>query len=243
MDPLLLLRILTALGRVALVVALIVFLSTWRGAGRGDVRRPAWIVIAWAHGAFSLGGILVELQYLFWNGDTALAGVRSVFYNHLFLVNSVLEAALPVALLAYFLAGTHCRRWSLAGLALIVATGIVGSATGAARNWDYLLDISQVLAFQAIVGYLIFFGAYLLKRMPGVDFYLAVFLAVDAAFVLVLPIQQVFFQAVGLEGVREIWHLHQLLQLTATGIQVAVVLSCLNSMRYRPPMPMLRVPE
>lgn len=242
MDLLLLLRILTALGRVALLAMLVVLLSTWRGAGRGDVRRPAWVVVAWVHGVFVIGGLLIEVQHLVWDGDLASIPVRQSVYNLLFLLNSVLEAALPVILLAHFLEGTRYRRWSLVGVALIVATGVLWILTGGVRSWAHMLDFSQVLIFQAIAGYLIFFGAYLLKRLPGVDLYLAVFLAVDAAFVLVLPIQQVFFRLVGLEGVWEIWHPHQLLQLTATGIQVAVVLSCQNSMRHRRVSPMLRVP-
>lgn len=243
MDLLLLLRISTALGRVALLVALITLLRTGRGATTGGIRRPAWVLITWIHGVFILSGLAVELLHIFGSGDATHIGLRRALYYHLFLLNCVLDAALPVAILMHFLAGTRYRGWSLAGLLLIIMTGVVGSAGGALRSWGELLDVSQVLTFQAIVGYLIFFGIYLLKRLPAVDFYLAAFLAVDAAFVLVLPIQQVFFQAVGLEASWDIWHLHQLLQLTATGIQVVIVLSYLNSMRYRPLAPLMQVPE
>lgn len=243
MDLLLILRILTALCRVALLAVLIALLFAGRRANAGKVRRPAWVMISWIHGVFILSGLFVELQHIIWAADIAQIGVQRVLYYHLFLLNGVLDAALPIVVLAHFLAGTRYRRWSLVWLVVILATGAIGSATGALQSWGELLDISQVLTFQALIGYLVFFGVYLLKRLPGVDFYLAVFLAVDACFVLVLPIQQVFFQAVGLEASWDIWHLHQLLQLTATGIQVAVVLSYLNSMRYQPLVPLLRVPE
>jgi len=244
MDLLLLLRILTVIGQAVLLVVLVVLLATWRGAGRGEeVRRPAWVMIAWIHGIFAVAGLVVELQHFWLDGDIASAAVRKLTYNIFFLLNSALEAVLPALILAHFLKGTRYRRWSLAGVVLIVATGAAAGLTGAVWDWAHMLGVSQILSFQAIVGYLVFMSAYLLKRLPGVDVYLAVFLGVDAAFVLVLPIQQVFFQAVGPSGVWEIWHPHQLLQLMATGIQVAVVLSCINSMRYRRVSPLLRVLE
>lgn len=242
MDPLLILRILTAFCRVVLLVSLLALLSTERGAA-SRIRRPAWITIAWVHGVFIVGGLYIELQNLIWPSGLMPGTLKRVIYYHLFLLNGLLDAALPILILMLFLAGTRYRRWSLAWLGVIVLTGAAGLALGAVRSWGELLVTSQVLTFQGIVGYLVFFGAYLLKRLPGVDLYLAAFLAVDAVFVLVLPIQQAFFQLVGLDESTSIWHFHQLLQLTAAGIQVVIVLSYLNSMRYRPLEPIIKVRE
>lgn len=242
MDLLLLLRGLTVLARVALFTALLVLLHVGRGGRLGVVRRPAWIVISWVHGIFMLGSLAIELHHLFRPEDRALRALWREIYNALYLLNSTLDAALPVALLALFLGAARYRSWPLAGLAVVAVTGLVGLGMGVVRDWEALLGVSQVLSFQAIVAYLIFQGLYLLKRMPEVDVYLAMFVAVDALFLVLLPIQEVFFQAVGVVTAAEIWHLHQVLQLTATGIQAAIVLSCINSMRFRPLAPLLRVP-
>lgn len=241
MDLLLFFRILTVLARVALVVSLLVLLHVGRGGRLGLVRRPAWMVISWVHGVFMLGSIVVELQYLFWPDDRALRKILRELYNTLYLLNGSLDAALPVALLVLFLGATRYRRWALAGLAGVMATGMAGIGMGVVRNWESMLGVSQVLTFQGIVAYLVLHGLYLLKRIPEVDFYLAAFLAVDALFLVLLPVQEVFFQMVGMKAAAEIWHLNQVLQLTASGVQIAVVLSCINAMRYLPLLPTLRV--
>lgn len=242
MDLLLLLRGLTVLARIALLVTLLILLHVSRGGRLGLMRRPAWVVISWVHGVFLASSLIIELLHLFWPGDPVLKALWREVYNALYLLNGLLDAVLPVALLALFLGATGYRRWPLAALAGIVATAMAGLGMGVVRDWDTLLAISQVLSFQGIAAYLIFFGLYLLHRLPEVDFYLAAFIAVDALFLLLLPVQEVFFQLVGVVAVTEIWHLHQVLQLTATGVQIAIVLSCINAMRFRPLTPILRVP-
>jgi hypothetical protein len=223
-----------------LLATLLVLLVANRGGRLGMVRRSAWVTIAWVHGAFALSRLVVELQHLFWPADPVLRAWGRKLYNSLFLFNGLLDAALPLLLLALFWRGTRYRPWPLVVLVVVMATAAVGVGLGAVHDWDTLLAISQVLTFQAIGAYLVFMGLYLLKRVPEVDFYLAAFVAVDAVFQLLLPIQEVFFQLVGVVAAGEIWHVHQLLQLTATGVQVAIVLSCVNAKRYRPLVPIFR---
>jgi hypothetical protein len=240
-DLLFLLRGLTVMVRLALLAVLITLLVVGRGGRLGLVRRPAWGMITWVHGIFALGGLAVELQHLYWSADPALMVMGYRVYNKLFLVNGLLDAALPAGVLALFLSATRYRLWPIAGLLAVAASGGLGVVLGALREWETLLAVAQLLTFQAIAAYLVFYGLYLMKRLPEVDFYLAAFLVVDALFLLLLPIQEVFFQVVGVLAAAEIWHLHQLLQLTATGVQVAIVLSCVNAMRYRPLAPIFRV--
>jgi hypothetical protein len=242
MDLLLLLRWLTLLARGALLAALLVLLHAGRGGRLGVVLRPAWVLVSWVHGVFMAGSILVELQHLLWPDDRALREVLHELYNTLYLLNGSLDAALPLGLLVLFLGATRYRRWALAGLAGVAATGAAGIGLGVVRDWDTMMGVSQVLTFQGIAAYLVFHGLFLLKRIPEVDFYLAAFVAVDALFLVLLPIQEVIFQAVGAVAATEIWHLHQILQLAVTGVQVAIALSCINSMRYIPLLPALRVP-
>jgi hypothetical protein len=227
--------------RLALVATLIALLVVGRTGVLGRGRRPAWILITWVHGSFALAALVIELFDIFGAGPVVRVLTRKVYY-HLYLVNGILDTALPLALMALFLGATRYRVWPLLGLVGVAATGLVGAASGALRSWDSLLAVSQLLTFQAIGFYLVFFGLFLLQRLPEVNFYLALFVAIDALFLLLLPIQEVFFRIVGVEAVMDIWHLHQLLQLTATAVQVAIVLSCVNALRYRPLVPILRVP-
>jgi hypothetical protein len=222
-----------------LVASLVALLVVGRGGTLSRVRWPGWFVVTVVHGSFALNGLLAESLLLFWPAEVQLRALGRILYHLIFLMNGVLDAVLPVVLLSLFLGVTDYRRWPLAGLAVVGLTVVVGLALGAARNWDMLLDVAQVLSFQAIVWHLIFFGLYLLKRLPQVDLYLAVFVAIDAIFQVLLPIQQMFFQVVTRTDAAGIWHLHQLLQLSATVAQVAIVLSCVNALRYRPLMPIL----
>ncbi len=242
MDLLLILRLLTVTVRLALVASLIALLVVGRDGTLRRFRRSAWVLVSWVHGSFAVSGVVIELQHLYWPADQALRVLLRAVYNHLFFLNGILDAVLPVALLLLFLGATRYRHWPLAGLAGIAVTAVAGVAVGALRSWDTLLEVSQILTFHAIAAHLVFLGLYLLKRLPEVDFYLAAFVAVDALFQFLLPIQEVFFQIVDVKAVMKIWHLHQLLQLTATAVQVAVVLSCVNSMRYRPIVPVFRSP-
>lgn len=228
------------IARLALVIVLVALLILGRDGTLSRVRWPAWLAVTWIHGIFALNGVGVELLHAFWPNDAMFRAVGRKLYHLIFLANGVLDALLPIVLLSLFLSATHYRRWPLAGLGAVLLTLIVGLVLGATRSWEILLGVTQVLSFQAIGWHLIFFGFYLLKRLPQVDLYLAAFVAIDALFQLLLPVQLSFFQAVGLSAVAEIWHLHQLLQLAAAGFQVAIVLNCVNALRYRPLVPALR---
>jgi hypothetical protein len=222
-----------------LVAALVALLIIGRAGTLSRIRWPGWFVVTVTHGIFALNGLLVESLLLFWPAVVQLRALARILYHLIFLMNGVLDTILPVVLLSLFLGGTDYRRWPLVGLAAVLLTVVVGLVLGSAHNWDTLLGVAQVLSFQAIVWYLIFFGLYLLKRLPQVDLYLAIFIAIDATFQVLLPIQQMFFQVVTRTDAAGIWHLHQLLQLSATIAQVAIVLSCVNALRYRPLIPIL----
>lgn len=240
MDLVVLLSLLLAGAGLALIVALVSLLVVGRGGVLSQPRRLAWAQITMVHCAFVVSGWVVNLQYLIWPEFPGRQELGYLLYNSIFILNGVLDGALPLLLLLIFLRGTPFRRWPLLGLLGIVATALVGVVNGVLNSWERMLDVSQLLTFEAIAAYLILLGLYLLHRLPEMDLYLAIFVAINALFQLLLPVQEVFFQVVGISSVIDIWHLHQFLQLTATGIQVAVVLSAINSVRYRRLMPVFR---
>lgn len=234
MDLLLLLRLMTGGAALALVAALVALLIVGRGGTLSTPRRSAWMLITVVHGFFAVSGWAVELQYFFLVDDPRVLALAQKLYHGLFLLNGALDGLLPLSLLFLFLGATPYRHLPLLGAAGVVLTAVVGLGTGSLGSWGRMLDVSQILTFQAIAAYLVFLGLYLLKRLPEVDLYLAAFLAVNAIFQLLLPVQEAFFLLVGESAVTDIWHLHLLVQLTAIGVQIAIALSALNAMRYRP---------
>jgi hypothetical protein len=144
-------------------------------------------------------------------------------------LHAVLSAALPAALMA--LAGIG--RVRVAGLLVVWAAVVIGAlaaGAGALHSWDRLLDATRVLSFIGIPAYLGFLGLMVLGHLPGLDRYLGWFIAVRAVFVILVPIQEVFFQTVGRDAAGQLWHLSQFLQFLTGAIHLAIVLLLLRAL-------------
>ncbi|HEY8469393.1 MAG TPA: hypothetical protein VIL18_07115, partial [Longimicrobiales bacterium] len=108
--------------------------------------------------------------------------------------------------------------WLVAGAAAV--TGAGAAVAGALQSWDLLLDSTRLLAFIGVPSYLAFLALVLVGHMPAPDRYVVWFVAVRALFVILTPIQEVFFQMVGREAAPQLWHLSQ-------GLQFAMAVTCL----------------
>lgn len=230
MDLLYLLRGLTLATRLLLAAALLVLVSG--RVGRLErLRWSCWLVIAVASTVLAVDNAALEVWALAARGlpeDAPLEQARHVFYNATYLLHAVLSAAIPATLIGLLgRAWTRSAGWLLAGAAAV--TGVGAAVAGALESWELLLDSTRLLAFIGVPAYLAFLALVLVGHLPVPDRYLVWFVAVRAAFVILTPIQEVFFQMVGRQASRHLWHLSQFLQLATAVACLAIVLLLLGS--------------
>jgi len=229
-DWLILLRGLTLAARLGLAV-LLVYLVVGPARSLGTEARRTWLLVAVMHVVLAADNAVVEgLRVVVADlpADAALRGVSQRVYDVAYLVNAMMSAALPLALLAVLLRA-RALRYALGGaLVLTFGVAVAGVLAGALESWARLLGYARVLSMLAASGYLTFWAFLLLGALPRVDAYLAGFLAVRTLFVLLLPVQEAFFQIVGRAGSAEMWELLQVLQLAMAVTQVVIVLALIH---------------
>src|SRR5690606_24980729 len=163
--------------------------------------------------------------------ESLVVKVRALVYNATYLLHAMMSAALPAVLALLYLGGVHARRVCIAILAAVVLIGMAAIPAGAMQSWERLLDVTRILSFIAIGGYLGLCALYITGRLGRVDSYIAVFVGIRTVFILLLPVQEVILQSVGRATAAKIWHLHQFIQL-ATGLaQFAVVAALILATR------------
>lgn len=230
MDLLDVLRTLTLLTRLLLAAALVALV--WGKAARlGVTRWRAWLTVAIAFTVVAVDNAVLEALAAAARGlpeDAALEQIRRSFYNATYLLHAVLSAAVPAVLMA--LAGIgRVRVVGLVAAWAAVVIGALAAGAGAVESWDKLLNTTRLLSFIAIPAYLGFLGLMLLGHLPGLDRYLGWFISVRALFVILVPIQEVFFQSVGRVAASQLWHLSQFLQFATAAIHLGIVALVLRS--------------
>lgn len=232
MELLPVMRALTLAGRIGLVGALLyVAAGPFKHVHR--TVRGSWGVVAGQHVILALTTALIEVVWVVW-----AVAPRSPFvsfalplYNSLYHFNATVTAVVPYLIVA-LLAGTAAQRRSAALAAVVVGgLGVVTEISGATRDWGVLMSWSQVFAFVQVGGYLVFWGCVILGRVRRPDAYLLGFLAVEALYAILLPIQAEFFEFVGRARVAEIWHVHAFLQLALVAIQLTIAVACIGVLR------------
>lgn len=229
---LLLLRILTLIAGVLLVIGLLAWHALLRRApARAD--RAAWLCVTGIQCALLANYGVAELFTVarLWLDHATIRALGTRFYYAAFLTNGVLDALLPAVLLVLGYRAGWVRKGSMLLSTSIVAVGVVAIRGGALREWGALMSAAQTVSFLGIAGYLLYCGLFILKKLPQRDPYLAGFVAVDAIFNLLLPIQEAIFQAVGQRAAADIWHITQALQLASLGAKCVIVLACIKRVR------------
>ncbi|HLU25149.1 MAG TPA: hypothetical protein VKZ58_05540 [Longimicrobiales bacterium] len=238
MDSLSLLRGLTLAVRVAMTLG-IVYVVVRRRDALSRTTHLAWVVLGVLYGVLAFDNLVLEVLAVLRRGqppDSLIAQTRAFVYNATYLLHAMMSAALPAVLALLYLEGTHIRRLCYAVLAAVVLIGAAAIPAGAMEtwanlSWERLLDVTRILSFVAIGGYLGLCALYVTGRLGRVDPYLAVFVGIRTVFILLLPVQEVILQSVGRETAAKIWHLHQFIQL-ATGVaQFLVVMALILATR------------
>jgi hypothetical protein len=229
---LLLLRALTLTASVLLVVGLFARITLLRRAA-SRASRAGWLVIAGVQCALLMnyGGWELFAVVGRWVDSAPIRELGKRFYYAAYLANGMLDAMLPAALLVLSVRVGWGRKGSMLLACGIAAAGAISIGRGALWDWGILLTATQIISLLGLGGYLAFCALFILKRLSGIDLYLASFMAVAATFNLVLPIQEVIFQSVGREFAAGIWHLNQFLQVVRYGAQFAIVLASIRSVR------------
>lgn len=225
MDLLVLLRILTLTVRCGLAAALL-YLVFGRGRTMSAAARAAWAVTMVVYLVVALDNAAVEgFAVLAWQDSApGFEALRLHFYNASYLVNALFSAGLPLALLAVYRGRRSIPLLLL--LPAVVVLAAIGLTTGALERQQVLLHWTRVLSFVGVAGYLGFWATAALGRLRGLDVYFAGFLAVRTVFVLLLPVQEAFFQIMGRPLAGYFWELSEFLQL-ATGVAETVIVAAL----------------
>lgn len=234
------LRLLTLLTRIVLAVVFVHLLvrTSWSGP-----RRRAWFIVG-------AGAILVTMtagagEVLHWGiiGDRGVVGTNALalgIYNLGYLANATAWAAVPLLLVTVLSSARGARLIAAAFAAGVMAYAAWGVTSGIVHEWEGLLETVRYIDFVAIGGNLLLWSLVVLRKVE-IDSYLAAFLAVELLFLLLTPIQEVFFQAAGISGSQQIWDLHQLLQLAACAVQLAITFAVLRLVARGSVLPRLRL--
>lgn len=201
-----------------------------RGGALSRQARAGWLLLAAFYVILALDNLLIEgLRRTLGGGH---AGYLR-FYSQTYLLNSVLSYALPAALLAVLADGRPLRIGAGVAAVALGAGGAMVAVGQPPESWAALFNVTRVLSLLGIAGYLAFVGLQVLGRLPAAGRHLGAVVGIRAAFVLLVPVNEAFFDwlersraagAVPAETtLADYWLLLQFLQLVATLAQVAVV--------------------
>lgn len=184
--------------------------------------------------SFALTATLVPAQADWLNA------VRAAIYNELYLLAGVALAALAALLLVVLVQRRWARRAGALLAVVVAGTGLFGLISGGASDWAAMLGVTRILSFEGIAGYLAFCAIFLLGQMPLVGRWLAAIVITETVFELLIPVPEVFFEAVGRADAAAIWPLLQLMQLAAATAQLVFVWGALRALRRGGPPELLR---
>lgn len=233
----------TVVGRLVLAAAL-VWLLLGPGRALESRARTVWGFVAVLVGVVAVDNLVYEgLRWVAADApaDGGAERARRIFYNFAYLFHGALSAALPAAVLERLSHGRQRRVFRV----VLAATGglfLLAVVDGALPSWEVLLDHTRILSFLAIAGYLAFWALLLLGRIPPVDVYFAGFLGARTLFVLLLPVQEVFFQWAGRDAATRFWAVNQALQLAMTVVQLVLVLALARLLTRGRPVRRVRAP-
>ncbi len=196
--------------------------------------RGCWLVVFVAVAFAAANGVAIEGQTLAganFPENAALARFREVYYDAGYLVNAVLAAAVPAALLAVLLKRSAMGWAAVGGLAAAVAIAASGVVMGSHTSWEGLLTTASALEILALAGWIAFFVAYFLGYLPRVDGYLAAFLGVWAVFVMLTPINEAVFRMVGRDDAAAVWTTTLVMQTVRYALQAGIVALLLRTIR------------
>lgn len=243
MNLLAVLRGLTLVIRLALALAtILVAVRTLRG-----VPRPLHVAWSMVAGVFTFVAVSTLVLELFALGAAVfpermawMDAARGAIYNEAYLLAGMAFAVLPALLLLVLVQRPWVRRAGALLAVVAVGTGAYGLVSGGASTWTSMLSVTRLLSFEGIAGYLTFCAIFLLGQMPLVDRWLASVVVTETVFELLIPVPEVFFQAVGRSDAAAIWPLLQLMQLAAAAVQLAFAWWALRALRHGGPPELLR---
>jgi len=242
MDLLDLLRALTLAARLLLAGALLMVVLS-----RADRLSPtswrAWLAVAVLYIVLAVDNAVLEAlwaQVRDLAPKARLRWIHFLFYNSTYLLHAVMSAVLPAVLIVIAGSG-RVRRIALVGAAAVVLVGATAAAGGVVETWDRLLRSTRVLSFLGLIGYVSFLGLLLLGWLSGLDRYLVWFIGMRTAFVVLVPIQEVFFEAAGQAEAHQLWHLPQFLQFAMAATQLGIVILLLRALRDERGVPPIRL--
>jgi hypothetical protein len=237
------LRALTLVARLTFAaMAILVARRTRHGAPKP--LHVAWSLVAGVFALVAASTFLLESLALAATVSPGHAGwldaVRVAIYNELYLLVGMALAGLAALLLVTLVQQPWARRAGAVLAVVVVGTAAYGFAGGGASDWAAMLSVTRILSFEGIAGYLTFCAIFLLGQMPLVDRWLAAIIITETVFELLIPVPEVFFQAVGQADAAAIWPLLQLMQLAAAAVQVAFVWGAYRALRRGGPSELLR---
>jgi len=230
MDLLVTLRALTLVARLFLVAA-VYRVVRHRSDGSAVPERLVWIAVAGQYTLLAITTVMVEALWLLraiWPASPLFATAKAL-YNPAYLFNATINALVPFLVTAWLTPVALGRRLAQIGACGVVAIAFAALVVGAARDWTTLMSWTQVLAFIEVGCYLVMWGLILLGHVSRVSPYLMGLLAAAGLFAVLMPIQAEFFELVGRNNARQIWHLNQALQFVEVAVELSIVLAYMNS--------------
>ena len=228
-----LLRIGPMAGRVVLAALLVVLVVRYRRYLPGVVAK-CWAVILLTVAYSAANGVWLEALAVGFSELPADAPRRLYYYpvyHAGYLINAALAAMLPATLLALLLKGSVAGWVALAavyGGGLVALSGVL---RGSHTHWDVLMSTAAPLEMIGLAGWLAFFIAYFLGYLPRVDGYLAGFVGVTAVFVMLTPMNDVLFHAVGRARAENVFDPLLALQLGRSLLQIPIVVALMLTLR------------
>lgn len=193
----------------------------------------AWRWLAGLYGIIAVNLAVAELRsaYRPFANGTALAFLFGrTSYHTLYLLQTIVGALIPMALLAVLPRDPRWRRVSRVMFGIVAAIAVGAVAMGALASWELLLASTSLIYVVAGGAHLVFWALLALGALERVGRHLPWLVAFETVFVLILPVEEVFFRFVVREE-NQIWFLNVLHQAVTALAQLAVVWWLLRSTR------------
>ncbi|MEN8376033.1 MAG: hypothetical protein ABFS34_11345 [Gemmatimonadota bacterium] len=220
----LILEIVTHASRFVVVGGIVVLLLL-RGGALDPQLRKAWIGLGIVAAFAAVTNLAIDAWV--WLLDVPRGHPARVHPRELWsamgLANSTMAAAVPAGIAFLLLRGTRVATVAVAALAVAGGLFAIGLARGAVGDYQVLLDSQRPLDLLSLALFALVVSAYLLGRLPRLGGHLAAYLAIWTAFQMLIPIVEVFYSGLGIEGASAIWTTQYVL-MTSRYVAQAVVL-------------------
>jgi hypothetical protein len=224
----------THVTRFVMVGAVLLLLARRSGALRPQERK-IWYGIAGVVLFGAVGDLAVDVWVWLLDvprGHPARLPAREWWSAYSF-ANATMAAGVPAATI--LLLSRHTKAAAAAGWAIILigVLFVIGHARGVVHDYDVLLSASRPLDLLSLGLYAVLFSAWLLGRMPRLEGHLAAYLAIWAAFLMLVPILGVFYGAIGIDRVSAVWNPQYTLMSTRYVAQTVVVVLLMGALGAR----------